>query len=243
MAFEFFTPSLAQIVKAAGADFLLYDMEHSGAGVETMKAQFACCRGIGLPRFVRVPATQYHFVARMLDAGAMGIMVPMVETREQAERSSPSRATRRSAAAGAAFGVAPHDDYLPGSVTDKIAAAHERTLVICLVETAVGIENVDAIAAVPGVDVVWLGHFDLTNFLGIPGEFQHPTIPGAVDALLAACERHGKTPGFMAANDAWAEDYRAKGFRILAYGIDVLLMQGALAAGLARLREREPRKG
>lgn len=243
MAFEFFTPSLAQIVKAAGAEFLLYDMEHSGAGVETMKAQFASCRGIGLVPMVRVPATQYHFIARMLDAGAMGIMVPMVETREQAELIVSCTRYPPDGRRGAAFGVAPHDDYLPGSVTEKIAAAHERTLVICLVETAVGIDNVDAIAAVPGVDVVWLGHFDLTNFLGIPGEFTHPRYLQAVDALLAACERHGKTPGFMAADDAWARDYRARGFRILAYGIDVGLMQTSLARGLATLRENEARKG
>ena len=243
MAFEFFTPSLAQIVKAAGADFLLYDMEHSGVSVETIKAQFASCRGIGLPAFVRVPATEYHFVARMLDAGAMGIMVPMVETREQAERIVSFTRYPPLGRRGAAFGVAPHDDYLPGGVTDKIAAAHERTLVIALVETAVGIENVDAIAAVPGVDVVWLGHFDLTNFLGIPGEFTHPRYLTAVDDLLAACKRHGKTPGFMAADDAWARDYRAKGFRALAYSIDVLLMQTALANGLAALRKNEARPG
>jgi 2-keto-3-deoxy-L-rhamnonate aldolase RhmA len=239
MAFEFFTPSLAQIVKAAGADFILYDMEHSGADVETMKAQFASCRGIGLPAFARVPATEYHFVARMLDAGALGIMVPMVETREQAERIVSFTRYPPAGRRGAAFGVAPHDDYLPGSVTDKIAAANERTLVIALVETAVGIENVEAIAAVPGVDVVWLGHFDLTNFLGIPGEFTHPRYLKAVDDLLAACRRHGKAPGFMAADDAWAREYRAKGFRAIAYGIDVLLLQSALASGLATLRQNE----
>ncbi len=242
MAFEFFTPSLAQIVKAAGAEFLLYDMEHSGAGVETMKAQFACCRGIGLVPMVRVPATQYHFIARMLDAGAMGIMVPMVETREQAELIVSCTRYPPLGRRGAAFGVAPHDDYLAGSVTDKIAAAHDRTLVICQVETATGSENVDAIAAVPGVDVVWLGHFDLTNFLGIPGEFAHPRYLRAVDDLLAACRRHGKVPGFMAADGTWAREYRAKGFRAIAYGIDVLLMQTALAQGLAALRENEARK-
>jgi 2-keto-3-deoxy-L-rhamnonate aldolase RhmA len=243
MAFEFFTPGLAQIVKAAGAEFLLYDTEHSGAGVETMKAQFACCRGIDLVPMVRVPATQYHFIARMLDAGAMGIMVPMVETREQAELVVSCTRYPPLGRRGAAFGVAPHDDYLPGAVADKIAAAHARTLVICLVETAVGIENVDAIAAVPGVDVVWLGHFDLTNFLGIPGEFTHPRYLRAVDDLLAACRRHGKTPGFMAADGAWAREYRAKGFRAIAYGIDVLLLQTALAQGLAALRESEAPKG
>ena len=104
MAFEFFTPSLPQIVRAAGADFVLYDMEHSGLGYETLKTQISLCRGIGLVPMVRVPATQYHFIARALDLGAMGVMVPMVETREQAElivsctRYPPQGRIRRGAA-------------------------------------------------------------------------------------------------------------------------------------------------
>jgi 2-keto-3-deoxy-L-rhamnonate aldolase RhmA len=235
MAFEFFTPSLAQIVKAAGAQFLLYDMEHSGADVETMKWQFAACRGIDLAPLVRVPATEYHFVARMLDAGAMGVMVPMVETAEQAARIVSFTRYPPHGRRGAAFGVAPHDDFVAGPVTDTIAASHERTLVICLVETDAGIRNVDAIAAVPGVDVVWLGHFDLTNFLGIPAQFDHPRYQEAVSALVEACNRHGKAAGFMAADDRWASEYRSKGFRMLAYGVDVLLLQKALAEGIAKL--------
>ena len=125
---------------------------------------------------------------------------------------------------------------LPEAWQTKIAAAHQRTLVIALVETALGIENVDAIAAVPDVDVVWLGHFDLTNFLGIPGAFTHPRYLQSVDALIAACTRHRKAAGFMAADDAWASDYRARGFRLIAYGVDVLLLQSALANGLSTLR-------
>jgi 2-keto-3-deoxy-L-rhamnonate aldolase RhmA len=240
MAFEFFTPGLARIAQAAGAEFLLYDMEHSGADVGTMKAQFACCRAIGLLPFVRVPALQYHFVARMLDAGAMGIMVPMVETAEQARSLVEFTRYPPQGRRGAAFGVAAHDDYAPGDVKAKIANANDRTLVIALVETAVGIEHVDAIAAVPGIDVIWLGHYDLTSFLGIPGEFDHPRYLEAVDALLAACHRHRKAAGFLAMDDAWARDYRARGFRAMAYGVDVMLMQSALAAGLARLRGTPP---
>jgi 2-dehydro-3-deoxyglucarate aldolase/4-hydroxy-2-oxoheptanedioate aldolase len=236
MAFEFFTPSLPQIVKAAGAQFLLYDMEHSGAGVETMKWQFAACRGIDLVPLVRVPATEYHFVARMLDAGAMGVMVPMVETAEQAARVVSFTRYPPQGRRGAAFGVAPHDDFVAAPVAETMAAAHERTLVLCLVETEAGLRNVDAIAAVPGVDVVWLGHFDLTNFLGIPAQFEHPRYRDAVEAVVGACNRHGKAAGFMAADDRWAAEYRARGFRILAYGVDVLLLQTALAAGIAKLK-------
>jgi 2-keto-3-deoxy-L-rhamnonate aldolase RhmA len=240
MAFEFFTPGLPQICKAAGAEFVLFDMEHSGADIETMKQQISYCRGLDIVPMVRVPATQYHFIARLLDAGAMGIMVPMVETREQAELIVSCTRYPPDGIRGAAFGVAAHDDYLAGPVAETIAAANERTLVICLVETATGIANIDAIAAVPGVDVCWLGHFDLTNFMGIPAQFDHPRFLQAVDALVAACGRHGKTPGFLALDEKWARDYRRKGFRLIAYGVDVLLLKTALADGLAALRAGDP---
>ena len=234
MIFEFFTPGIAQIVKAAGADFILYDMEHSGIGIEGMKAQFAACRGIDLVPMVRVPTLQGHLITRCLDLGAMSIMVPMVENADQAREIV--RATRYPPLGrrGAAFGVA-HDDYQAGSVTDKIARAHERTTVIALVETAEGLKNVDEIAAVDGVDIVWLGHFDLTNFMGIPAQFQHPDYLAAVDTIVAAATRHGKTAGIMAADETWGRDYLEKGFRAVAYGLDLALFQQALAQGIASL--------
>jgi 2-keto-3-deoxy-L-rhamnonate aldolase RhmA len=237
MAFEFFTPGLPQVAAAAGAEFLLLDMEHSGIGIETVKTQIALCRGLEIAPMVRVPATQYHFIARALDAGALGVMVPMVETADQARTIVEATRYPPAGRRGAAFGVAAHDDYRDGPVTDKIAAIHERTLTICLIETAIGLENVDAIAAVPGVDVLWLGHFDMTNFLGIPAQFEHPSYLDAVERIVAACRRHGKTPGFMASDLRWAREYRAHGFRMMAYSIDVILLRDALAAGLAALRE------
>jgi 2-keto-3-deoxy-L-rhamnonate aldolase RhmA len=115
--------------------------------------------------------------------------------------------------------------------------ANARTMVIALVETAKGIENVDAIAAVDGVDVVSLGHYDLTNFLDIPGQFYNPIFHAAVDSLTKACKKHGKTPGFLAGDEKWARDFRARGFRMIAYGVDTLLMQSALAVGIKLLRE------
>lgn len=237
MVFEFFTAGLPQIVRAAGADFVLFDMEHSGLGFETLKTQVGLCRGIELVPLVRVPATQYHFIARALDLGAMGVMVPMVETREQAELIVSCTRYPPLGIRGAAFGVAPHDGYSDLAVVDKMRIAHERTLVICLVETVKGHDNVDAIAAVPGVDVCWLGHFDTTNFLGIPAQWEHPRYTAAVKALVAACRRHGKAAGFLATDDDWAQRYRELGFRMMAYGADTLLLQDSLSAGLAKLRQ------
>jgi len=236
MTFEFFTPGYPAICHEAGAEFILYDMEHSGVGFETMKAQFAFCRGLDLVPLVRVPSGDYHFIARALDIGAMGIMVPMVETAAQAKAVVDCTRYPPAGRRGAAFNVAAHDDYSGGPEAIKIAEANARTMVIALVETAKGIANVDAIAAVDGVDVVWLGHYDLTNSIGIPGEFDHPKFHAAVDSLVKACGKQGKTPGFLAGNETWARDFRARGFRMIAYGVDTLLMQGALADGLKLLR-------
>jgi 2-dehydro-3-deoxyglucarate aldolase/4-hydroxy-2-oxoheptanedioate aldolase len=138
---------------------------------------------------------------------------------------------------GAAFGVA-HDDYEGGSVAAKIAAANQRVLVIALIETAAGVANVDAIAAVPGIDVLWLGHFDLTNSLGIPGQFEHPAYLDSVCRILDAAARHGNAVGVMAADDDWARRYLGMGFRAIAYGLDHQIFQASLARGISFMRNQ-----
>jgi 2-dehydro-3-deoxyglucarate aldolase/4-hydroxy-2-oxoheptanedioate aldolase len=236
MMFEFFSPGVPQICRNAGAEFLLYDMEHTGLSLETLKMQFALCRGLDLVPMVRVPRGEYHFIARALDVGAMGIMVPMVGTAEEAAHIVSCTPYPPQGRRGAAFGFA-HDDYSGGDVAAKIAAIHERTLVIAQIETVQGLNNVEAIAAVPGVDALWLGHFDLTNFMGIPGQFKHPEYLAGVKRIVAACQLHGKTAGFLAMDDAWAREYKAHGFRVLAYGVDQAMLQSALQHGLSLLRE------
>jgi 2-dehydro-3-deoxyglucarate aldolase/4-hydroxy-2-oxoheptanedioate aldolase len=235
MIFELFSPGLPQICKNAGADFILYDMEHTGLGFETLKTQFALCRGLGVVPMVRVPRGEYHFIARALDVGAMGIMVPMVGTAEEAAHIVSCTRYPPQGKRGAAFGFA-HDDYQGGDPVAKMAALNERTLVIPQIETDEGLRNVEAIAAVPGVDALWVGHFDLSNFMGIPAQFQHPDFLAAIKRVVDACESHGKTAAFLPTDDAWAREYTAKGFRMMAYGIDQMLLQNALQSGLNVLK-------
>jgi 2-keto-3-deoxy-L-rhamnonate aldolase RhmA len=241
MIFECFSPGLPQICKNAGADFVLYDMEHTGLGFETLKTQFALCRGLDVVPMVRVPRGEYHFIARALDLGAMGVMVPMVGSAEEAAHIVACTRYPPEGRRGAAFGFA-HDDYSGGDVGAKIAALHGRTMVIPQIETTEGLAAVEAIAAVPGVDALWLGHFDLTNFMRIPGQFRHPDYLAAVDRIVAGCERHGKAAAFLAVDDDWAHEYAARGFRLMAYGIDQLMLQAALKHGLDVLRSTDPRK-
>jgi 2-keto-3-deoxy-L-rhamnonate aldolase RhmA len=236
MVFEFFSPGLPQICENAGAEFVLYDMEHTGLSFETLKSQVAHCRGCGIVPMVRVPRGEYHFIARALDVGALGVMVPMVGSAEEAAHIVACTRYPPEGRRGAAFGFA-HDEYRDGDVAAKIAAIHARTLVIPQIETVEGLDAVEAMAAVPGVDALWLGHFDLTNFMGIPGAFRHPDYLAAVRRIVRTCEAHGKAAGFLAADEAWAREYVAHGFRLLAYGLDQALLGNALRRGLDTLRQ------
>jgi 2-keto-3-deoxy-L-rhamnonate aldolase RhmA len=238
--FEFNTTGVARIAAGAGAEFAVFDMEHSGWGIETIRMLVATSRATDMLPLVRVPATEYHFIARVLDTGAGGVMVPMVESEEQARRIVSAAKYPPEGRRGAAFSVA-HDDYTAGDIVEKMKTANSEQLLIALVETARGVENVEAIAAVEGVDVLWVGHFDLTNSLGIPAQFTHPTFLKAVDRILEACARSGKAAGIMASDVAEGESRLAQGFRMIAYGGDLWLYQQALRQGINALREASRR--
>lgn len=237
MVFEFASSGIGRIIASAGADFAIFDMEHSGWSTETVKSLCASCSGTDLVAMARVPAAQYHLIARVLDGGAMGIMVPMVQSEEEARLIAQSSRYPPLGRRGAAFGVA-HDDYVLGDVAEKIRSANAEVMVIALIETVAGVNQVEHIAAVDGIDVLWIGHFDLTNSLGIPGEFDHPAYLAAVERVLAACRTNNKPAGFMVASAEEAHAKLDQGFRCLAYWGDIWLYQQALSAGLQRVRER-----
>jgi 2-keto-3-deoxy-L-rhamnonate aldolase RhmA len=167
-------------------------------------------------------------------------MVPMVETAEQAANIAKWCRYRPEGVRGLAFGMA-HDDYAGGDHIKAMKEANERTLVIALIETAAGIENVEAIMATPGIDVGWMGHYDLTNALGIDGEFDHPRYKAAAKALVAACARNGKAAGFLCGDAKTGRRYLDWGFRMLCYGTDTGVFQSALKAGIDGLRARKER--
>lgn len=235
MVFEFNTTGIARLAAEAGAEFVIFDMEHTGWSVETIRMLIATSRAADIVPGVRVPATEYHFLARTLDVGAMGLMIPMVESAEQARRIVQFAKYPPQGRRGAAFGFA-HDDYQDGDVPAKMASANQETLLIAQIETAAGVDNVEEIAAVEDVDVLWLGQYDLTNSLGIPGQFDHQKYQRTVDRMLEACRQHGKAAGYMATG---VEDGRAaleRGFRALAYSGDLWLYKQALRQGISAVR-------
>lgn len=236
MVFEFASPGLPAIAKAAGADYLLYDMEHSGLTLDQIKGQIAAARGLDLPVLVRPAAKQYHLASLLLDQGAMGLMFPMVETAEEAKElvswtRYPPRGVR-----GAAFGIA-HDDYAAGDVEEKIAVAEERTLILVLIESAKGLENVEEILAVDGIDAVHIGHFDLSLSLGYPGAIGHPEVSAGIDRVAAAARAAGKPAACMAPDAETGRAWIARGYSMVSVSADLWLLQEGLRRGIAALRE------
>jgi 2-dehydro-3-deoxyglucarate aldolase/4-hydroxy-2-oxoheptanedioate aldolase len=116
-------------------------------------------------------------------------------------------------------------------------SANDEVLVIAQIETAPGLDNVEAIAAVPEIDVLWIGHNDLTNSMGIPGQFEHPRYRQALARVLEAAGRHGKAAGFMAADVQTGKGLLQQGFRMLAFGGDIGIYQQGLRDGIAALRQ------
>lgn len=235
-AFEFKTAGLGRIAAAAGAEFIIYDMEHTGWTMETIGTLIASCGGADLTPIVRVPTTQYHFLARALDMGAKGVMVPMVESTQQVQVILDSIRYPPAGRRGAAFNIA-HDDYQGGDVREKIRTANKEVLLVVQIETAAGLEHVEEIAAMDGVDMLWVGQTDMTCSLGIPAEFNHPKYLDALDRVAAAARASGKTAAFMALSETEARMLLEKGFRCLAYSGDVWIYQQALRSSLKSVRK------
>jgi 2-dehydro-3-deoxyglucarate aldolase/4-hydroxy-2-oxoheptanedioate aldolase len=236
---EFATPGIGQILAGAGAEFCFLDMEHSGFSFETAKATLRVLRDAGVAPLLRVPSGAYDHVARGLDCGAEGIMMPMVGTAEQAAALVRHARYAPDGARGCAFGIA-HDDYRAGPAAAKMAAANARTTTVALIETAEGARNADAIAATPGLDCIWVGHFDLSASLGVAGDFACATYREAQGAICAAARRHGKALGKLVGSMAEAEQAVRDGFTLICYGGDVWLLQAAIAEGVRGVRALRP---
>jgi 2-keto-3-deoxy-L-rhamnonate aldolase RhmA len=234
---EFATPGIGHIMKSAGCEFALFDLEHSGFGFETVKSAIRYFEAAGVAPIVRVPSKEYHHIARACDMGAEGLMVPMVGTAAEAKSIADSMKYHPAGKRGVALQVA-HDRYRSGAVTDKLKAANEFTTLFCQIETAEGVANADAIAAVEGVDCLWVGHFDLSVSLGIPGQFDHPKFKGAIEKVVAATRKRKKALGRLVPTVDQGVAFFAQGFDFICYSGDVWVLHNALAEAIAALRTK-----
>ncbi|HZV04730.1 MAG TPA: aldolase/citrate lyase family protein [Gemmataceae bacterium] len=236
MCLEFATPGIGPLSAAAGAEFAVYDMEHTGWGLETIKMLAVTSRAASLVPLVRVPIVNYHYIAHALDLGAMGLVLPLVGTAEHARHAVecamyPPRGRR-----GCAFALT-HDDYQGGDLTVKMRHTNDNVLLIAQIETAEGLANVDAIAAVEGIDALWIGQFDLTTSLGIPGQFDHPLFVEGTRKILDACQKHNKAATLAVMDVEQLAAGKANGFRLLVYAADLWIYQQALRRCFRQIRE------
>ena len=240
MVLELFTSGIGPMLAAAGMEFVIYDMEHGRCDIGLLAEMIASCRGSRIVPMARVPDVHFAPLSRVLDMGARGVMVPRVETRAQAEDIVAQLKYAPAGRRGVALGIA-HDLYRAGT-PEFFEQANDDTIVILLLETVKAFENLDEIISVPGVDIAWMGHYDLTVSMGIPAQFEHPRFLEAMDALVAACRRHGVAPGFLPATPESAAHWIRQGFRALSLGSDIgIFLNGvrafhqAVAAPAAKL--------
>jgi 2-keto-3-deoxy-L-rhamnonate aldolase RhmA len=219
MVLELFTPGIGPMLDACGLDFVLFDMEHGRCEIALLADMVASCRGSKIVPFVRVPDAGYAPLSRVLDVGALGVMVPRVETKQQAEDIVSQLKYAPEGRRGVAVGIA-HDLYCPGG-EESFKRINEEICVILLLETAKAFENVDEILSVPGIDVAWMGHYDLTVSMGIPAQFDHPRFLAAMDVLVDTSQRYGIAPGFLPPTAESAAHWIKKGFRVVSVGSDV----------------------
>ena len=175
MISEMRNAEVSYLLAAAGMDFLMVDTEHSSPGVETVQNIVRSARAARIVPLARVTQNQYPFIARILDMGTMGIMVPRVDTPEQARQvvmcaKYPPQGQRGFGARGVMT------DYEPVTVRGVVEWVNEHTLIIVQVESGEAVANLDEITRIPGIDVALVGPNDLSVALGVPGEFTAPTV-------------------------------------------------------------------
>ena len=233
------SPEVVEIIGVAGYDCVLIDLEHGPVDVETVQAMGRACRATGIVPLARVPDANAKTILRMLDSGCLGVMVPQIETPEQAAdvvaacRYPP--AGRRSLAGNtvaARWGVVP--------AVDHVAASNDAVLSIVQIETRRGLEAVDAIARTPGLDMVFIGPNDLSTSLGHPGQMRHPEVQEAIRRILRAAKTAETLSGILALEPADVETYRPQGAGLFLDGIGRLLLRAAQAQ-VAGLRDAAAR--
>lgn len=218
----------AELVGRAGFDWALLDLEH-GMGTEAdLHAQLLAVQVTPTTAIVRVPSAERLRVGRALDLGADGLMIPRLETvAEVAETVSwmryPPAGIRGVATStrGAGYGAVTHA---------RIGEINERVTGVFQVESMAAVEASMDIAAIDGVDVLFVGPTDLSHSMGIPGEIEDPTFLAALDRVIAACRAHGKSAGILLRDTAALPAALAQGFRFIGVGSD----SGFLLAGLSR---------
>ena len=228
MIFDFFSPGIPYVIKNSGCEFVIYDMEHGGLTLDKFKELSLISKAIGLSPMIRIPEISYNYVARSLDLGANGIMTPMVNDQKEAfeiiKYSKYPPLGRR----GAGFGFA-HNEYKKENPIDVMEYANKTLINIIQIENASGLENVEEIAKIDDVDCLWVGHFDISNFLGVPGQFDSELYLNAINRIVKASTKYKKSLGIMVSTKEEMNFYSDLGFNIIAVGTEMHLLMDKIS--------------
>jgi 2-keto-3-deoxy-L-rhamnonate aldolase RhmA len=223
-----------KLLAREGYDFLFLDMEHAMFGWETMLTLVQTALLCDVCPLVRVTDLSYPLVARALDTGAQGIIIPRVDNREQVDAAvsyAKYPPLGRRGAGGDARAAYQRLDA--GTIVER---ANAETMVVVQVESREGLKNLDGIAAVPGLDVVCVGPQDLSISLGIPGEFGHPQFVEALRGLTQTCARHGVATGMVEREATNQKRWYDLGMRFLVTGADGYFIAKGAAEAVATVR-------
>ena len=236
MCMEFASTGLGRLSAGAGAHFTVYDMEHTGWSLETIRMLIATSRSVDMLPIVRVPTTDYHHIAHVLDIGAGGIVIPLVRSADHIREALSYAQYPPLGRRGCAFAIS-HDDYQPGSIVEKMQHANDSLLTIAQIETVEGLDNCEEIVAVEGVDAIWIGQFDLSTSMGIPGQFDNPILLEALKRVHAACKKHNQPSVLGLGDPDELAKGPSKGYRMLVYTSDLWIYQQALRSCFQKIAD------
>jgi staphyloferrin B biosynthesis citrate synthase len=228
---------IARIAKTTGHDFIFIDCQHSLFNLETIGDIASTAAAISIAPFVRVRAIDDPNVSLLLDNGVMGIVYPDVSTAAQARKAVEickfSPIGKRSVSGGY-----PHFDYRSVPLTTSVPQLNDSCLLVCMIETVEGMENIDAIAAVKGVDVLHIGSNDLLANMGKPGKFDDPALVEAQERVIAACRKHGIYSGCGGNRDVARQvEIIKKGCQFITTQSDIGFLSAAASKWTAGIRE------
>jgi 4-hydroxy-2-oxoheptanedioate aldolase len=230
------TGEIAKMMQSAGFDWLWIDLEHGPHSLDQASQISLAALDAGITPLVRVPEGQFDMATRALDGGAWGIVMPHVDTVEEA-REVVDRLKYPPLGHRSSGGMLPHFGYQAMSGGEAARAVNAEVLLTVMLETPTGIANADAIAAVPGVDVLLIGTGDLTLELGISGNYGDPRILAAYETVIAACRKHGKWPGMGGVgSDEYMQRFIKMGMRMILAGGDLNFLLGGAQRRASTLR-------
>ncbi|GJD52905.1 4-hydroxy-2-oxo-heptane-1,7-dioate aldolase [Methylobacterium crusticola] len=227
------SPISTEIVAGSGFDWLLVDMEHSANDLRDVYHQLQAVAESGVPAMVRVPGDEPVTIKRILDTGAQSLMIPNIDDAAQASRAVA--ATRYAPRGVRGFSQAPRAARF-GRIPDYHARCEAEIFVAVQIESRRALDNLEEIAAVEGVDGIFIGPGDLSTSLGYLGQQNHPDVVALIEATIGRIAAAGRLPGILTANEDLAHRYIAAGSRFTAVGSDSGLLARASEALAARFR-------